>query len=175
MLERLIISGFGGQGVMLLGKLLATCAMYEGRFVTFMPAYGAEVRGGTAHCSVIISDEEIASPCIEEIDTLIALNKPSFIKFLPMVSKYGEVFANSSMIEKIKEKHNVKKIHFIPFSELALKLEDAKAANLIALGAYLKNKKIVSLGTVNKILEESFNNEELLRINKGALKEGLKW
>lgn len=160
---------------MLLGKLLATCAMYEDKFVTFLPAYGAEVRGGTAHCSVIISDEEIASPCIEEIDTLIALNGPSLVKFLPMVSKDGKVFANSSMINEEGEKHSVKKICFAPFSELASKLGDAKAANLIALGAYLRDKKIVSLRSVNKILDENFTNQELARINKRALNEGLKW
>lgn len=175
MLERIIISGFGGQGIMLAGKLLATCAMSEDKFVTFLPAYGAEVRGGTAHCSVIISDKEIASPCIEEIDTLIALNRPSLIKFLPLVSKDGKVFANSSMIEELQEKHKPEKTCFVPFSELASKLGDAKTANLVALGTYLRKKKIVSLKNMNRILDESFNNKEVARMNKRALDEGLKW
>ena len=87
MIERIIISGFGGQGVMFLGKLISWAAMRENKFVTFLPAYGAEVRGGTSHCSIIISDKEIASPCVEQTDTLIAMNQPSVDKFIGLAKK----------------------------------------------------------------------------------------
>ena len=98
MTEKIIISGFGGQGIMFLGKLLALAATRQGMFVTFLPAYGAEVRGGASYCSVIISDKEIASPCVEKADTLIAMNAPSLEKFSSWTREGADVFANSSML-----------------------------------------------------------------------------
>lgn len=173
MVERLVVSGFGGQGIMFLGKLISWAAMREGKFVTFLPAYGAEVRGGTSHCSIIISDKEIASPCVDEIDTLIALNGPSFTKFLPRVKKGGYVFVNTSMVDGIKEDKNIK---FCAgrFTDLAVKMGNIRTANMVALGFYLARKKMLSAERITKMLPEAFNNNvELIRLNEQALRKGL--
>ena len=98
MTERIIIAGAGGQGIMLLGKILATSIMEENKFVTWLPSYGAEVRGGTAHCLVVVSDEEIGSPYIKEADALIVMNSPSLMKFKGRLKNKGLLIANSSLM-----------------------------------------------------------------------------
>lgn len=174
MTERIVISGFGGQGIMFLGKLIAWAAMRENKFVTFFPAYGAEVRGGTSHCSIIISDKEIASPCADEIDTLIAMNSPSLEKFLPQVINGSEVFVNGSMVENVPKTGGIN-LHCINFTDIASGLGNAKSANMVALGAYLSRKKILSTENIVKMLPEVFkNNPELVRLNEQAIKEGLR-
>ena len=175
MTERIIISGFGGQGIMFLGKLVAWAAMRENRFVTFLPAYGAEVRGGTSHCSIIISDKEIASPCADNLDTLIAMNGPSVVKFLPMAKKGREVFINSSMVDCIPQQAAAVKVHRIPFTDLASKLGSSKCANMVALGAYLAKRKTLALATIINMLPEAFkNNTKLVRLNERAIYTGMK-
>ncbi len=173
MTERLVISGFGGQGVMFLGKLIAWAAMREGKHVTFSPAYGAEVRGGTSHCSLIISDKEIASPCVESIDTLIALNAPSFRKFISRVKPKGDCFVNASTVEDIPVVKGVK-MHLIGFTEIAAQLGNDKSANMVALGAYLASKKVISAQRIIGMLPEAFkNNKQLIDLNEKAIKKGL--
>lgn len=157
---------------MFLGKLMAWAAMREGSHVSFLPAYGAEVRGGTSHCSLIISGREIFSPCVERIDTLVAMNSPSISKFMPLLAAGAQVFINSSMVEEIPR---IKKasLYKIPFTDLAVKLGSVRSANMIALGAYLSKKKTVSINTIIAILPEAFkNNQELIRINEKALRTG---
>ena len=174
MRERLIISGFGGQGIMFLGKLIAWAAMRENKFVVFLPAYGAEVRGGTSHCSIIISDNEIFSPCVDFADTLIALNMPSLLKFAPRVLKGSDVFANASMVDSVPAVGGAN-LYLIPFSGLALKLGNVKAANMVALGAYLARKGTLSLENIINMLPEAFkNNAELVRLNGEAIRQGQK-
>ena len=175
MTERIIISGFGWQGIMFLGKLIAWAAMRENKFVTFLPAYGAEVRGGTSHCAIVISDEEIASPCVDTIDTLIAMNSPSLEKFIPQAKKGADVFVNSSMVSDFKKINGIH-WHNVPFTDIALKLGNVKSANSVALGVYLAKKKILSPGNIITMLPEAFkNNQKLVDLNEKAIKEGLKY
>ncbi len=174
MTEKIIISGFGGQGIMFLGKLLAMAAMRQGRFVTFLPAYGAEVRGGASYCSVIISDKEIASPCVEKADTLIAMNAPSLEKFASWTREGADVFANSSMLNGVNKVKSLK-WHLVPFTDIALKAGNVKSANMAALGAYLARKKTVPLEIIFKLLPEFLkNNKELVELNEMVIEEGLK-
>ena len=174
MIERIIISGFGGQGVMFLGRLISWAAMRENKFVTFLPAYGAEVRGGTSHCSIIISDREIASPCVEQTDTLIAMNQPSVDKFIGLAAKGSDVFINSSMAKSLADNISVK-INSIPFSDIASKLGNIKSANMAALGAYIGRKNVLSKEGILKLLPEAFkNNPKLIQLNTQAIEEGLR-
>lgn len=174
MTEKIIISGFGGQGIMFLGKLLAMAAMRQGRFVTFLPAYGAEVRGGASYCSVIISDKEIASPCVEKADTLIAMNAPSLEKFASWTREGADVFANSSMLNDFKKTSSLK-WHLVPFTDIAIRAGNARSANMAALGAYLARKKTVPLEIIFKLLPEFLkNNKELVELNEMVIEEGLK-
>jgi len=171
MTEKIIIAGAGGQGIMLLGKVLAEGAMKEERFVTWFPAYGAEVRGGTAHCMVIISDKEIASPYIDKADTLIVMNNPSLAKFKNRIKHNSLFIINSSLAEVVQsDKRHVKH----PFTGIALKLGNVKVANMIALGCYLAHKKIVSLETILKVIKDiaPIDKKGLISINQTALKKG---
>ncbi len=172
MTERIVIAGFGGQGIMLLGKILATAAMKEGRHVIWMPCYGPEVRGGTAHCLVVISDREIGSPYFQEADSMIIMNELSLKKFKKMIKKGGVLVVNSSLACPEKEKG----INIIshPFSDIAVSLGNIKVANVISLGCLLARKKIVKIKSVLKVITEMApkGKEELVYINQKALAEG---
>jgi 2-oxoglutarate ferredoxin oxidoreductase subunit gamma len=173
MTMKIIISGSGGQGIMLLGKILAAAAMKENKFVTWLPAYGAEVRGGTAHCMVIISDQEIGSPYIDKADTLIVMNKPSLDKFQHRLKSKGLLIANSSLIPK--DKLDNAHMHKQPFTEIAINLGNIKVANMVALGFLVAKNKIVSLKSVTEIITEfaPSGRTDLIEINKKALEEGV--
>lgn len=176
MTEKILIAGSGGQGVMLLGKLLAEAAMIEGKFTTWLPAYGAEVRGGTAYCMVIISDEKISSPLIEKADTLILMNEPSFDRFIPRVKAKGLCIVNSSLVRKDKlvSKKYACQIKAAPFTEIALKEGNAKVANVIALGYYNHQKSFLSALTLKEVIAKNApkNKDELIKINLEALNAG---
>ena len=172
MTEQIIIAGAGGQGIMLLGKILATAAMSEGKFVTWLPSYGAEVRGGTSHCMVIISDVEIGSPYIEKADTLIIMNAPSLEKFKHRITNKGLLIINSSLVTR----YTNKKVHTLqyPFTDIAIKLGNIRVANMVTLGCFIAQKNVARLKTVSRIIA-GFAPEEkkhLIEINKQALEEG---
>ncbi|MCU0650773.1 MAG: 2-oxoacid:acceptor oxidoreductase family protein [Candidatus Omnitrophica bacterium] len=171
MTQRIIISGSGGQGIMMLGKVLAQAAMREGKFVTFLPAYGAEVRGGTANCMVVISEEEIGSPVVEAADSLIVMNEPSLDRFACRLTKAGTIFINSSLVpaEKIK----AGSVAF-PFTGIAMNLGNQRAANMVALGVFCGQSKIVSVQTVTTIISESApaDKKEQAGLNIKALEAG---
>src|SRR3989338_189408 len=172
MTERIIIAGSGGQGIMLLGKILSEAAMRENKFVTWLPAYGAEVRGGTSHCMVVISDKEIGSPYIEKADSLIIMNGPSLMRFKKRVKESGVLIINSSLAPKYK---NIKlKVLGQPFTGLAVKLGNIKVANMLALGFFLSKKKVVSLKSVSEVIQAIAPEDKkaLVEINKKALEEG---
>lgn len=173
MLERIIISGFGGQGVMLMGRLLAYAGMIEGKKVAWMPSYGPEMRGGTANCTVLISSNEIGSPIVSHPKILIAMNEPSLDKFEPNVSENGIIILNDSLIEREVKRNDVKTIR-IPADNIADKLGNSKAANMVVLGAYVKKSRVVKMETIFKALEKVLagRNQKLLDINKKALKQG---
>ncbi len=176
MTEHIIIAGAGGQGIMLLGKVLAEAAMRLGRYVTWLPSYGAEVRGGTAHCMVIISDAEIGSPYVDKADTLIIMNAPSLGKFKNRIKKKGLLIVNSSLAGNFKDMD--KRIHIIkhPFSDLAMGLGNIKVANMIALGVFISQKNIVDSESVSSVIRAIApeDKKNLIEINQKALIEGMK-
>ncbi len=175
--DRIVCAGFGGQGIMILGKLIAYSAMAQGYNVTWMPSYGAEVRGGTAHCMVTISDEEIASPLFLCCDTAIIMNKPSLNKFLKAVAaeggdKKGLVLLNSSLADKDIRKKGLDVVK-IPMTEIALELGNVRAANMVALGAYMKRKAFFSKAVVIKGIRIAFaGKKDIINLNIKALNKG---
>ena len=169
MTERVIIAGSGGQGIMLLGKVLAQAAMMEDKFVTWLPAYGAEVRGGTAHCMVVVSDEEIGSPYVEKADTLIIMNQPSLARFRNRLENKGILIVNSSIV-----KVGTEALRF-PFTEIAIELGNVKVANMVALGFYLAKERIVSKKNILKVMKmmTPAGRDDILKINQKALETGV--
>ncbi|OGS20798.1 MAG: hypothetical protein A3J83_01725, partial [Elusimicrobia bacterium RIFOXYA2_FULL_40_6] len=178
MKDEIFIAGAGGQGILALGKILAESAVEQGKFVTFYPSYGAEIRGGTTNCAVIVSDEEIGSPTISKANSLIIMNTPSFIKFLPKLVSTGILIINSSLIDISKETNNLKKqvseIFQIPATAIAQELKDVRCANMVMLGAYAGVKKIISPESVSKAIENTFSKkQELVKLNIEAFKKGI--
>lgn len=173
MIERIIIAGSGGQGIMLLGKVLAEAAMRADKFVTWLPSYGAEVRGGTSHCMVIISGKEIGSPYVEKADSMIIMNAPSFKRFSGRLINKGLLILNNSLICD----NRVPRVHTLgyPFTDIAIKLGNIKVANMVALGCFLAQKKTVSLESVFRVISDiaPSDKKSLIEINKKALQEGM--
>lgn len=159
---------------MLMGKVLASACLKENKHVTWMPSYGAEVRGGTAHCMVVISDEEIGSPYVEKADTLIIMNEPSRQRFKSRTKKAGLLIVNSSLAKKITEK-NVQTLQY-PFTDIALRLGSIKVANMVALGCYIGKRKLITTRSIFEVIEEMApqDKKHLIVINKQALEEGMK-
>jgi 2-oxoglutarate ferredoxin oxidoreductase subunit gamma len=170
MTHRIIIAGAGGQGIMLVGKVLAEAAMREGRNVTYLPAYGAEVRGGTANCMIVISETGIGSPMVQEADSLIIMNEPSLARFAAAISKKGTIFVNSSLVpEKLCAGFSG-----IPFTDIAIGLGNLKVANMVALGCFCEKTKAVDLKTVIKIIDDNtpVEKKDMAVLNKKALEAG---
>lgn len=173
-MERLIVSGFGGQGVLSVGLLLAEAGVKEGLESTFFPAYGAEMRGGTANCQVILSEDRIGSPIIIESDSLIAFNEVSINRFLPQLMKEGMLLINSSVVTGDYD-NKEKEIYKIPADEMAVKkIGNNKVSNIIMLGAFLKKKALVSIENVMKAIKEKFisKGEKIIKDNFNALELG---
>lgn len=171
--ERIIIAGFGGQGIMLAGKLLIQTGLLMGRNVTYIPSYGAEVRGGTAHCHVIISENEIASPIIVRPGACLVMNSPSLAKFRDQVQDGGILFINSSMVKEAVDRDDVTAVR-IKANDVAEELGSIKAANMVMLGAYLKYSKLLSLPAIHSALKTLLpvSHRDLLEINLNALQSG---
>lgn len=165
-----LFCGFGGQGVIMMGYLLATGGMYEEKNVTCLPSYGAEVRGGTANCTVVISTEEIASPVASEPEFAVFLNQPSLLRFQNQVQSGGLVFLNSSLIE-VRPIRGDLEIFEVPLSDLAKQLTDSRASNLVMLGAFVKKSGLVGFETMVRVLKDTFGGREpgILKRNKSAL------
>ncbi|MFH1231897.1 MAG: 2-oxoacid:acceptor oxidoreductase family protein [Planctomycetota bacterium] len=176
MKQTLIIAGFGGQGVVKAGILLANAAMLEDKRCTHFPSYGAEMRGGTTNCSVIISQEEIASPIINQPDTIIVMNMPSLIKFEPCLKSGGLLIYNSSLISNSPSRTDVEIIP-VPANEIAEKLGTTRYANMVIIGTYIGRIKVVQIGSVRDSLPIVFPkfDAELVSINAMALDEGRKF
>jgi 2-oxoglutarate ferredoxin oxidoreductase subunit gamma len=172
--EEIVIAGFGGQGIMLAGKLLAQTAMRAGKEVTYMPSYGAEVRGGTANCMVVISESEIACPVVGRPDSLIVLNKASLKKFAPRLKNGGLLVMNSSLIDVEPELDDSVEIVSIPADELAVELGSPKSANMVALGAYLQKRGYLTPGEAAEALPDVLAERyhQTLPVNIKALHKG---
>ena len=170
----LCVAGFGGQGVMSLGKFLAdaTCNSTD-KNITFFPSYGAEQRGGTANCFVVISDDEIGAPLGDVMDDLIVLNGPSLKKFLPTLKKGGNLFINSSIVTDEIARDDIKVIK-APVTELALEMGNAKVLNVIMLGVYVGYTEVIDPAIVwNTIEHKLASKAKLLPLNKAAFDNGL--
>ncbi|MBI5371940.1 MAG: 2-oxoacid:acceptor oxidoreductase family protein [Sphingobacteriales bacterium] len=172
-LEELIVAGFGGQGVLSLGMTLAYAGMVENKEISWMPSYGPEMRGGTANCIVILSDNKISSPILSLFDSAIVLNQPSMDKFAPRVKPGGLLLYESGNIFKPSTRTDIDIIG-IPATTEALKMKNAKTMNMIMLGAYLQLKPVVQndsiLEALAKVLPEKYHH--LLPINRQALELG---
>ena len=172
MLIKTILAGFGGQGVLSMGLTLAQAAMREGRNVTYLPAYGAEVRGGTANCTVAISDEEIASPVASSPEFVIAMNQPSMIRFQYRLQSGGVFFLNSSLIDAEVTRGDIVVVK-VPANTIAEQIGNSRSANVVMLGAFIKKSNLINLDTLFEVLKESFSKKKkLVAINKEALQAG---
>ncbi len=172
MKQEIIMAGFGGQGVMSMGMLLAYAGMMEGKEVSWMPSYGPEMRGGTSNCAVIVSDKRIASPITDAPDTSIVMNLPSLDKFAPMVKPDGLLIINSSLIEKDCGRADIE-ILKIPCNEIANELGNSRVANMVALGTYLEKTGLLTIESVVKAMNKVFaGKEKLIPVNEEALKRG---
>jgi 2-oxoglutarate ferredoxin oxidoreductase subunit gamma len=167
-----MMAGFGGQGLMAIGKILAKAAMEEGRNVTWMPSYGPEMRGGTANCLVVIDDQEIGSPVVREPQAAIVMNKQSVDKFEIALKKGGLFVVNSSLIDRKLQRTDVKAI-YVPANEIAEKEGTTKSANMVMLGAYLAATKVVRPETIEHAIEKSFDGKpKIADANVRALRRG---
>lgn len=174
MTYEIICAGFGGQGVMLIGQLIAYAGMIEGKNVSWVPSYGPEMRGGTANCSVVVSDEPVGSPVISEPNGVIAMNQPSLEKFLPAVKPGGVLVYNSSLITMQATRDDLC-IIAAPANDLAAELGNSKVANLVALGAFLQKTNVVTVDGIEKALEKVLppHRHKLIPLNLEALRKGM--
>ncbi|HEX2983088.1 MAG TPA: 2-oxoacid:acceptor oxidoreductase family protein [Ignavibacteriales bacterium] len=174
MTEEIIIAGFGGQGVLSLGQILCYSGVMENKEVSWMPSYGPEMRGGTANCIAIVSDEKISSPIITKFDTVIALNQPSMDKFESAVKKGGLLIYESSTIKKLPTRKDIDILPIEAANEAA-ELKNSKIMNMIVLGAFLKKKPIIKYENIikglKKTLPERYHN--MIPLNEQALKKGM--
>jgi 2-oxoglutarate ferredoxin oxidoreductase subunit gamma len=172
MQEDVIIAGFGGQGVLLIGKMLAYAGMRDGKEVSWLPSYGPEMRGGTCNCTVVISDRTVGSPVVQHPRSALVLNLPSLEKFEPMVRPGGLLLINTSLISRGATRDDVRVVE-VPASEIAVELDNPRGANMVALGAYVGATAVVSLAVVEDIVRESFaGKDRVIEANLAALHRG---
>jgi 2-oxoglutarate ferredoxin oxidoreductase subunit gamma len=172
MITRTIFSGFGGQGVLLMGYVLSHGAMAKGLNVTYYPSYGAEMRGGTANCTVTLSDKKVASPVASNPDVLVAMNFPSLEKFLPTMVKNGLVFLNASLIEEPPSRSDVEWVR-VPTLELAQEVGSERTANMVMIGVVCAKAGLLTLEeTVTGMRAALKGKEKLFNINEKGIKRG---
>jgi 2-oxoglutarate ferredoxin oxidoreductase subunit gamma len=169
----IIISGFGGQGTLFAGQVLAYAAMDHGNQVTWIPSYGPEMRGGTANCTVVISNEEIGSPLVRNPDVAIVLNLPSLDKYDPLLKSNGVMVANRSLINRQSEREDIRAV-YIPANEIAEELGDRRLANMVMVGGMLRIDPILPLEAVKQALEDHIpeRHRETIPLNFQALDAG---
>lgn len=172
MTTQIILAGFGGQGILFAGKLLAYAGMLKGKEVSWLPSYGPEMRGGTANCNVIISDEPIASPIIQKPDALIALNLPSLEKFEKTVAEDGKIYYDSSLISKTPD--SKAQAFAVPATQMAIDMNANTLANMVTLGKFAKETGVITLDEMKSALEKLVPPKKaaLLEVNKKALDAG---
>jgi len=171
--ERIILAGFGGQGVLFMGKVLAEVGMMAGKHVSWIPAYGPEMRGGTANCTVIISENQIASPIVTVPDTVVAMNRPSVAKFNLKIKAGGMLMYNSSLIECQEFRDDIRLVE-IPASEIADDLGNPRVANLVMAGAYAEFSKLIDYDDMVKAMPKLLTGDRknMLEVNLLAIEKG---
>ncbi len=171
--NEILISGFGGQGVMAIGMTLAEAGMSEGLNVSWLPSYGPEMRGGTANCGVVIADSEIISPIVLEPDQLVAMNLPSLDKFEPRVKPGGIILVNTSIVKRTVGREDLRAI-YVPSMEIASEIGNPRVANMAMLGALIEATRILKFETIVAMLRQLFTGPKahLVALNEEALARG---
>lgn len=171
--KEILIAGFGGQGILFSGKFLAYEGLIDGKEVSWLPSYGPEMRGGTANCSIILSDNAIGSPIVDHPDVLIAMNAPSFDKYINEIKSGGAVFVDSSLIDKKCERDDIE-AHYIPATRLAAENGLSGLANMIILGLVIKKTGIMPDENIEKAMHKvvSAKKQNLFDLNMKAVKMG---
>jgi 2-oxoglutarate ferredoxin oxidoreductase subunit gamma len=173
MKQDVMFAGFGGQGIMLIGQMVAYAGMAEGKQVSWLPSYGPEMRGGTAYCSVVVSDDPIGSPVNRNPSCCVVMNRPSLEKFAPTVKPGGLLVVNSSLIPITSERSDIDEL-LVPCNDLALELGTSKAANMVVLGAFVGRTQVVTLESLDALVEKQFAKKpKFIPLNKKALRVGL--
>ena len=167
--SKIFIAGSGGQGILLMGQMLAYAAMLEDKAATFLPSYGPEMRGGLANCTVVISDKPISCPLIFEADLVVAMNMPSKVKFTPLVKKGGILLFNSSFEEDGERRDDIKTVG-LPVNDIALEMGNPKIANMIMLGEVIRNYPVVEASSIEQVIDKVFTGRKaaLVPLNKKA-------
>ena len=173
MTTQILIAGFGGQGVLFAGKLLAYKGMYDGKEISWLPSYGPEMRGGTANCSVIISDTPVGSPIVDKPDVLMVMNLPSLDKYEDAVNKGGKIFVDSSFIERKVERSDVD-AYYVPATKMAAEAGVPTLANMILLGKLLKETQVLDFEGLDGVFKKivSAKRADLIDANLKALEIG---
>jgi 2-oxoglutarate ferredoxin oxidoreductase subunit gamma len=172
MQNEVILAGFGGQGIMLIGKMLAYTGMKQGREVSWFPAYGPEMRGGTANCTVVISERPVGSPVIQSPRAVVAMNLPSLDKFEPKLKPGGLLLINSSLINRDARRDDISVLK-VPANQIANELKNPRAANMVALGAYVGVSEAVDMEELEKVVKEIFASKpKVIDSNVAALRKG---
>lgn len=176
MISKTVFAGFGGQGVLMMGYVLAVAAMREGKEVTYLPTYGAEVRGGTANCTVSISDEEIFSPVASSPDYGVIMNLPSLVKYESTIKKGGAIILNSSLIDTDPARDDIDVVK-IPANDIAKELGSDRTINMIMLGAFVAKTKVTTLDSIMNGLTEIVKGKKasLMKLNRKGLDRGAEY
>ena len=174
MTKQFVFAGFGGQGMLLIGKFVAMACMLDGKHVSWLPSYGPEMRGGTANCSVIVSDNEVGSPLIDSADVIVAMNLPSLLKFESQVKPGGLLVVNSSLIERKVERDDIQVV-YCDANAIAEQVGNPKGANVAILGAMQEKAPVVSVDTMVEAIRIELGEKKLrfLEGNKKALVAGM--
>jgi len=174
--EEVIVSGFGGQGALFAGQLLTYAGMDAGYQVTWIPSYGPEMRGGTAHCTVIISDDPIGSPIIRNPTAAIVMNPPSMEKYEPLIKPGGVLVANSTLVRERSERKDISVV-YVPANDVAAELGNVKMANVVLLGALLATRPILTAEAIKQAMEDHIpqHRKQIIEPNKRALDRGIEY
>ena len=176
MITKTAFAGSGGQGVLMMGYIFAVAAMRDGKYVTYLPSYGAEVRGGTANCTVSVSEEEIASPVTSSPDFVVVLNKPSMTKYQDLIQSGGSMIINSSLIDSDPTRTDIDVVK-VPAYEIAMELGNERTLNMIMLGAFVAKTGITSQDSLMIGLAEVLKGKKtsLLELNRKGMEKGAEY
>jgi len=172
----IVIAGFGGQGVMLIGQIIAAAAVIDGKNSTWLPSYGPEMRGGTANCTVVVDEKPVASPVIDTPTEVVAMNYPSMVKFGKKLKSGGFLFVNSSVVDQKIDREDVEIVE-IPVNDIADEIGSPKVANMVMLGAFVELTKVVSFKAVEEALRHKLTGSKsaLLDLDLKAIKKGAEY